>query len=1206
MNDNSNRPMTNPIAMRPCRSFAAVCILVFLVSGAQGFAQASGPATKVFTIDATRQAAGPESDYLAMGSERAGMSPDGSTLSVNSRYLVLDGKPWLPVMGEFHFSRYPQKYWEQEILKMKAGGVQIVSTYIFWIHHEEIEGRFDWSGQRDLRRFVELCGRHGLYVYPRIGPWSHGEVRNGGFPDWLMAKGPTRVLDSTFLASVRTFYGEIGKQLRGLLWKEGGPVVGIQIENEYGDRSANAGEAYLLKLKSIAMDAGLDVPLYTITGWDNAVIPPHAFVPVYGGYPDEPWSGSIHELQPDPQGVFQFHIGTPVGTAGIMQGAIPPAEVVGHTRYPRFTAELGGGMEDTYHRRVVVSSGDIAAMALSTLGSGVNLLGYYMFHGGTNPDGKFTTLQESQATGYPNDVPVKSYDFQAPLDEFGRMNRSFRELKALHLFIEEFGSDLATMTAILPDIIPSGPRDTTTLRVSARTRGDRGYLFFNNYLRHYPLADQHDIQVRLKLPSETIDIPGAPVSIPSQSSFFWPVNFEMEGAILKYATAQPLTRIWDGRRSCYFFVASPGRRSEFVFDATTIDTLRSTSGTVARDKRRIAIRGVLPSTAGAITIKTNSGRSVLIVLLSEKEAENTWKLRLNGREHVLLTPADVFAAGDRIHLRSRDTRSFEISMYPRVHGPVAADVPLRMTDFDGMFNHYVASVEPTTIPVGLKKIRDPRPVPPVKMGKFITWRNCAVATAPDDSTLTRAGVWNVILPKTIPAGLSDMFLNITYAGDIARLSDNNRLLCDNFYNGRTWEVGLKQLGAEALAKGLALSILPLRKDAPVYIPGAMWPAFNGATQIASVKSLTLSPEYEVILTVGKKGPTHPPNVLLGADISFLAAAGRGRYALMPTYQENGKPSDELTILSNHGWKAFRLRVFVSPVRDAPDNSLENTIALARRIKTSGALLSLDFHFSDTWADPQHQDIPLAWRGLRFDALEKRVETYARDVITRLKQAGAMPDWVQIGNEITRGTLWPMAQVQIPGSNRYNPPEPYDEARQWDHLTRIIKAATRGVKDAAGDTPPRIVIHIDQGGNWPVTKWFFDHLEAAGVDYDIIAESFYPEWHHGTLEGLRSNMIECANRYNKEFLVAETGYDSSRVENNEDMLWPVTAQGRLQFIADLLQTVEHSPNGIGVLYWAPERGVWNDDGSPGPTVFVLDSLESLARRPESHVPSAIAP
>jgi len=101
-------------------------------------------------------------------------------------YLTMDTRPWLPVMGEFHYSRVPESEWEEELLKMKSAGAQIVSTYVIWIHHEEIRGQFDWTGQRNLRRFVELCGKHGLYVVARIGPWTHGESRNGGLPDWLL------------------------------------------------------------------------------------------------------------------------------------------------------------------------------------------------------------------------------------------------------------------------------------------------------------------------------------------------------------------------------------------------------------------------------------------------------------------------------------------------------------------------------------------------------------------------------------------------------------------------------------------------------------------------------------------------------------------------------------------------------------------------------------------------------------------------------------------------------------------------------------------------------------------------------------------------------------------------------------------------------------------------------------------------------------
>jgi arabinogalactan endo-1,4-beta-galactosidase len=349
---------------------------------------------------------------------------------------------------------------------------------------------------------------------------------------------------------------------------------------------------------------------------------------------------------------------------------------------------------------------------------------------------------------------------------------------------------------------------------------------------------------------------------------------------------------------------------------------------------------------------------------------------------------------------------------------------------------------------------------------------------------------------------------------------------------------------------------------------------------------------------------HTSRFVLGADISALDAPGRRGPASTRVYQENGVVSDELTILRNHGWTGFRVRVFVSPVRDAPNNTLEAAIPLAKRIKAAGGTFLLCLHLSDTWADPQHQEIPVAWRALDFDQLEQRVESYSYDTVKRLKDAGAMPDWVQVGNEITRGTLWPLAQLKVPGSAQYNPPEPYNEVTQWERLTRILKAGIRGVNRAAGDTPPRIAIHIDKGANWGVTKWFFDHLNDAHVKYDIIAQSFYPEWGHGTLDQVWDNMNRCAERYNKDFLVVETGYGRSHIPGNTCMLWPETPEGRLQFMADIVNTVRKAPRGLGVMYWAPEWEAWNNDGSPGPVVSVLDQLTRLSGGSVSHAPAAV--
>jgi arabinogalactan endo-1,4-beta-galactosidase len=364
-------------------------------------------------------------------------------------------------------------------------------------------------------------------------------------------------------------------------------------------------------------------------------------------------------------------------------------------------------------------------------------------------------------------------------------------------------------------------------------------------------------------------------------------------------------------------------------------------------------------------------------------------------------------------------------------------------------------------------------------------------------------------------------------------------------------------------------------------------------------------------------PAAPAKFYLGADISSLA--GGGRRGGPAVYLENGQQSTEFGIMAKHGWNAFRLRVFVSPVRMAPNNSLENTIALARQIKDANAVFMLDIHYSDTWADPQHQETPAAWRNLDVAGLEKQVEEYSKDIITQLKNAGAMPDMVQVGNEITGGMLWPLGYVKVPSSDvkldagqiRGPFPESYDDAKQWDHLTRFIKAGVRGVRAGAGDKPVQIIMHIDCGGDGPVTKWWFDHLTEAKVDYDVIGQSFYPRW-HGTPTLLQRNIIETSRRYKKPVMVVETGYAQSgnqATQENKYSLWPGSQEGQLQFMVDLVNTVKRA-GGIGVFYWAPEgsrgNGMWNADGSPAPSIFVLDNLTKLMNSPGNHLPPAPTP
>ncbi|HVT79467.1 MAG TPA: beta-galactosidase [Phycisphaerae bacterium] len=159
------------------------------------------------------------------------VSPKQGRMEWDAMSLLKNGKPWLPVMGEIHFSRYPAAEWRDELLKMKAGGITMISTYVFWIYHEEERGKFTWDGDKDLRKFVQLCAEVGLPVIVRVGPWCHGEVRNGGFPDWVQAMAHKRTNDPEYLAAVKAYYTQVGEQLKGLYWKDDGPIIGIQFEN---------------------------------------------------------------------------------------------------------------------------------------------------------------------------------------------------------------------------------------------------------------------------------------------------------------------------------------------------------------------------------------------------------------------------------------------------------------------------------------------------------------------------------------------------------------------------------------------------------------------------------------------------------------------------------------------------------------------------------------------------------------------------------------------------------------------------------------------------------------------------------------------------------------------------------------------------------------------------------------------------------------
>jgi beta-galactosidase len=794
-------------------------------------------AQNVVRIDATVVAPVPQPVPAHLGSNR---TPQGKTLGVNSEYLTLDGHPWLPVMGEFHFSRYPEAEWEQEILKMKVAGIDVISTYVIWIHHEQNEGVFDWSGQRDLRKFVELCGRHGMYVYPRIGPWAHAETRNGGLPDWVLKNSPVRQNDPVYLREVGTFYAQIARQLNGLLWKDGGPVIGIQIENEYRDTGPGKGAEHIRALRQIAISDGLDVPLYTVTGWDGAAIPLDAVLPVFGGYPDAPWDSSAQKLPPNEIYAFRFDN----RVAGSM-GAIASAGQNAASTYrgtPFLTAEVGSGIEDTYFRRPVVTADDIAAIAPVMLGSGVNLLGYYMFHGGRNPDGSGLPLQESQRTGYPTDVPVKSYDFQAPLGEFGQERESLRKLKLVHYFLHDFGESLAPMVPHAPSVLPASPSDVSVPRVSARTQADSGYIFFNNHVRGAATPSFPGFQVELQLPSETIKVPEKPIDLTSGSYGIWPVNLSLGGCTLRYATAQLFKRLVVTGETYYFFFAIPGIEPELAFDK------RARIDRIAPGVKRFETdKGVtLRVHAGTISEVLLHG-GVTIVVLPEANAEMVWQD--GGSSLLLSTAADAFSDGSRWTLDSTGDPVFTFGLFgagvPSVGGKTMHRLPVKE-----IFTEYTQAEAAIHLRAELTQESAGAPRGAWQLGPKLAWRPEPIVMAPDDTDFTKATSWSLKLPA-IPAGasVSDVFLRINYQGDAARLYGQKELIDDNFWNGLPWEIGLRETASDWRApEDVRLEVLQLPQRFPMYIENASQLSFHNG-EAMKLTGVELLPQYELVVDI---------------------------------------------------------------------------------------------------------------------------------------------------------------------------------------------------------------------------------------------------------------------------------------------------------------------------------------------------------------------
>ncbi|WP_327592243.1 beta-galactosidase [Streptomyces chartreusis] len=728
-------------------------------------------------------------------------------IEVTGRWLTRGGRPWFPVSGEFHYTRCPAAEWEEELLKMKAGGVTAVASYVIWIHHEETEGRVRFDGDRDLRRFAELCARHGLDFIPRIGPWSHAEVRNGGLPDWLLARDCTpRTDDPAYLAPVQDWFAAIAGQLRGLDRAHGGPIVAIQIENELYEQPG-----HLLTLKRMAQAAGLSAPLWTSTAWGGVRLPPDELLPLYGGYPEAFWTEAdggwpdtcrkhfFFTHQRDDEGIGADLRPTTV------RGGDPDALA---DRFPWVTCELGGGMAVAYHRRPRLEAADIGALGLTKIGCGSVWQGYYMFHGGTNPLGERTTLQESHATGYPNDLPVLTYDFQAPLGEYGQYRPSYGELRLQHLLLADYGHLIAPMESVLPERLPEGQLDQDTLRWAVRADGDTGFLFVNNHQPHEPLPDHPDTSFTVEFPGEAqaLTLPATPVTVPAGAYFCWPLRLDVAGVRLDWATAQPVCTLDVDGRTVLVLAATDGIAPELALDAATVASVSAPSGDIAEVGGRIVVTGLRPGTDALVEVETaDAGRAGLLVL-DAATARTAHRGVAWGAERLLLSADGIVFDGDEVRVHGAAGRT-SFAVLPAPDSAPVVDGETVTAGADGVFARYRVGSGGDDEPLraSLTLVRPPGPTPEPATGVL------GRASAPADKYYdTVAAEYRVDVPDDLPEGA---VLRLHWSGDTGRAHVGERLVADQFFSGRVWDIGRLPAGAV-----LRVRVLPLHADARVHVP----------------------------------------------------------------------------------------------------------------------------------------------------------------------------------------------------------------------------------------------------------------------------------------------------------------------------------------------------------------------------------------------------
>lgn len=669
---------------------------------------------------------------------QAGGAGGGVTYGVTRNGWSRNDRAWYPVSGEFHYLRYPEQLWDRELGKLRAAGVDVVATYVFWNHHEQPEGTWSWTGRRNLRAFVAAAQRQGLLLWLRVGPYVNAEALDGGVPPFALPG--QRTDDPGYLTKVGAYLSELADQVAGQYVKDGGPIVGIQLENEF----AQGDPAHIDTLRRMVVERGMEVPYYTVTA--NSRINKDAGIPLQGAYSYRgwEWGGGTYPVSGFVYGSDEWSANTDLG-----------GSTYATLDYPRGFCELGTGSPMRGADRFLVRPEHVMANAYDAVGRGANYLGYYMFHGGT------------QTAGLSGDWPL-TYDFQAPLGEFGQTRESYRHYRRLHSFVAGFTDEIVRTRICRDPAQIMNPEQTQRLRHIGRfDSSGRGFLFVNNTQRNVSMPTRTDVQVRIETGGRTLTVPNSPLPMPPDRCNVFPVMTDLNGVDLYWATVQPLAKLAGDDVPTWVFWAPDWTDRALAFDKGVVLTRELGNFTHSITGGEL-IATVPAGQRTSLLVRKPDGTApcARIVVLSEAESLDAVVVTLDGR------PRLVVAAGTHLS-----------GLLPEVRFTGAAGAKITADVLPA------AGLQPGT---GWTRAKDTTP-----FARY-TYQLGKAATAPR-ITSAGAGQWRITSDSTSLSSLAEAQLVLDYSGGEATLVGAGTVISNDLYHGEPWTIELKRLDTAARA-----------------------------------------------------------------------------------------------------------------------------------------------------------------------------------------------------------------------------------------------------------------------------------------------------------------------------------------------------------------------------------------------------------------------